>query len=91
MRCNLCRYKMGNPKRQSRFICCKSLKENFVGLGIQRGGNQREKGHVKDLTCINKECAGEITKNLEVRYCDDYDEMMEKAIKLNVEYYGEGG
>ena len=69
------KYKNGNPKRSSRFICCKCLKENFVGSGIQRA-NQREKGHTKDLFCI---CCGEITKNTEVRYCDSFNEMMEKA------------
>ena len=81
---------MGNPKRSSRFICCKCLKENQIGSGIQRV-NQREKGHVKDLTCINPGCNGDITKNIEVRYCDSFDEMMEKAEKLHREYYGKVG
>lgn len=61
---------------------------NFVGFGIQRGGKQREKNHVKDLTCINHGCDRTITKNLEVRYCDDFAEMMEQAEKLHMEYYG---
>ena len=81
------RYTMENPKRQSRFICCRCLKENLVGLGIQRS-NQREKGHIKDLTCINPGCDGVITKNLEVRYCDSFDEMIKKAEELHREYYG---
>lgn len=80
------RYKMGKPKKYSRFICCKCLKENFVGAGIQRS-NQRGREHIKDLTCINKGCNGEITKNLEVRYCDDFQEMMDKAVELHREYY----
>ena len=36
---------MGNPKRVSRFICCKHLGENYIGSGIQRYGHQREKFH----------------------------------------------
>ncbi len=77
---------MGNPKKQSRFICLCCLKENLVGTGIQRG-NQREKGHIKDLMCINKGCDGKTTKNIEVRYCDNYQEMMKKAIDLHKKYY----
>ena len=84
------KYKNGNPKRASRFICCKCLKENQIGSGIQRA-NQREKGHIKDLTCINPGCNGDITKNIEVRYCDSFDEMMEYAEELHNEYYERGG
>ena len=54
--------------------------------GLQRGGHQREKKHVKDAFCI--ECQ-DITKNLEVRYCDSFDEMMQKAEELHREYYSE--
>lgn len=78
---------MGNPKKSSRFICCKCLKENQLGSGIQRA-NQREKGHIKDLTCLNPGCNGDITKNIEVRYCDSFDEMMHKAEELHRECYG---
>ena len=49
--------------------------------------NQREKGHIKDLTCINPDCNGDITKNIEVRYCDSFNEMMQKAEELHREYY----
>ena len=63
------------------------MKENCIGGGIQRK-NQREKGHIKDLACINKGCDGEITKNLEVRYCDNFQEMMNKAVNLHKKYYG---
>ena len=87
----MCRCRYGNPKKMSRFICCKCLKENTVGSGIQRGGKQREKGHVKDLTCINKGCNGSITKNIEVRYCDSFQEMMVEAEKLHIELYGKVG
>lgn len=80
---------MGNPKKKSRWICCRCLKENFVGDGIQRK-SQREKGHIKDLTCM---CTGltETTKNIEIRYCDSFEEMMDKAEKLHIEYYGKVG
>lgn len=86
----MCRYNMGNPKKQSRFICLRCLNENHVGSGIQRS-NQREKGHIKDLTCINQGCNGTITKNIEVRYCDDFNEIMGKAEELHREYYGKVG
>lgn len=84
----MCRYKYGNPKKQSHFICCKCLNENFIGAGIQRGGKQREKGHIKDLTCL---ACNDITKNAEVRYCDDYLEILDKAMELHREYYGKVG
>lgn len=80
---------MGNPKKKSRFICCKCMKENLVGAGIQRGGHQREKNHVKDLLCLNSPCNGETTKNLEIRYCDDFLEMLSKVPELHTKYYGE--
>ena len=81
----MCRCKMGNPKRSSRFICLKCLKENQLGSGIQRA-NQREKGHTKNLYCIY---CNEITRNTEVRWRDSYDEMMDKAIEVHREYYSE--
>ena len=80
------KYKNGNPKRASRFICCKCLKDNHVGDGIQRGGHQREKGHTKNLYCIY---CNEITRNTEVRWRDSYDEMMDRAVEVHREYYNE--
>ena len=80
----MCRCRMGNPKKMSRFICLKHCGENHVLDGLQRGGHQREKKHIKDAFCI--ECQ-DITKNLEVRYCDSFDEMMQKAKELHREYY----
>ena len=76
---------MGNPKKKSQFICLRCLKINQLGDGIQRT-QQREKGHIKDLTCM---CTNLkiITKNLEVRYCDDFQEMMKKAMELRPKYY----
>ena len=81
----MCRCRMGNPKKKSQFICLRCLRINQLGDGIQRN-QQREKFHIKDLTCmcVNLE---EITKNLEVRYCDSFDEMMDKAEELHREYY----
>lgn len=79
----------GNPKRMSRFICLKCLTENRLGEGIQRGKHQRSKYHVKDLTCFN--CNGEVTKNLEVRFCDNYDEVFQKATEVRGEYYIKDG
>ena len=39
---------------------------------------------VTDITKI-------VTKNLEVRYCDSFHEMMQKAKELHREYYNEDG
>lgn len=75
---------MGNPKKKSQFICLKHLGINHLGDGIQRG-NQREKGHVKDLYCT---VCMEDVKCLEIRHCDWLEEMMDKAEKLHIEYYG---
>lgn len=58
--------------------------ENYIGAGIQRGNHQREKFHIKDMYCI---CCDDVTKNIEVRWCDDYLEIFEKALKLREKYY----
>lgn len=81
----MCRCKMGNPKKKSRFICLKHCGENFVGSGIQRQ-KQREKLHIKDLYCLQ---CNDVVKNLEVRHCDSFQEMMEEALELHMEYYKE--
>lgn len=81
---------MGNPKRSSKFICLRCMKINQLGSGIQRGGKQREKYHIKDLTCFNKGCKGAITKNMEVRWCDDLLDAMDKAEKIRGKYYKDG-
>lgn len=82
------RLKYGNPKHSSRFICLCHLGENMVGAGIQRR-RQREKYHIKDLMCMNPNCPcyGQITKNIEVRWCDDFEEIMEKATIIRSLYY----
>lgn len=52
--------------------------------GIQRGGKQREKFHIKDLLCIR--CCSS-TKNMEIRWCDTYEEIYEKALQVKERYY----
>lgn len=76
-----CRY--GNPKKRSQFICLRCLQLNQLGDGIQRS-HQRERLHVKDLTCINCKC---ITKNIEVRHCDWIEDIKEEAARLHIKYY----
>lgn len=83
------RYKNGNPKRASRFICMHCIKENQLA-GIQRFGHQREKYHIKTILCINPECKTE-TQNMEVRYCDSYDDVYEMALKMRDKYYNKRG
>lgn len=79
------RCRMGNPKKQSRFICLRCLKQNHIGDGIQRFGRQRPIEHEKNLYCLNCKI---VTQNMEVRYCDDYEETLEKAIKKHMKTYG---
>lgn len=79
---------MGNPKKMSKFICCKCMKENGILSGIQRLGKQRGKFHIKDALCLNKGC-NKITKNVEVRYCDDFLEILDRVPELHIKYYGE--
>lgn len=83
----MCRCRMGNPKKKSQFICLRCLRINQLGDGIQRI-QQREKFHIKDLTCMNCRC---ITKNIEIRHCDWLEEIKDKAEKLHIEYYGKVG
>ena len=82
----MCRYKNGNPKRMSRFFCMNHMGENYLGQGIQRGGRQREKYHVKDLYCP---VCGRIEKCMEIRHCDVYEEIYEEALKIRSNYYQE--
>lgn len=51
--------------------------------GIQRA-SQREKEHVKDLYCYL--CKEEV-KAVEVRYCDDEREILDKIPELREKYY----
>lgn len=75
---------MGTPKRASRFLCIKHMGENFLGAGIQRGKRQREKYHIKDLYCP---ICGSIEKCIEIRWCDTYEDVYNKAMKIREEYY----
>lgn len=80
------KWKNGNPKKASRFICLHCLQENRVGLGIQRRGKQRENNHIKNIWCLN---CNDVTKNLEVRYCDSFDMKLETAQEIQNQYYSE--
>ena len=78
----MCRYKNGNVKRQSSFICLKCL--NMGISGIQRN-KQREKYHIKDLYCCICSCE---TKHVEVRSCDWLEEIRDEAEVLHLAFYG---
>lgn len=73
----------GKSVRKSYFICLSHLGINHVGDGIQRR-SQREKFHIKTLYCL--EC-DDVVECMEVRYCDYFPEIMEKAEKLHNEIY----
>lgn len=75
----------GRPKRSSKFICLRCLRENQVGDGIPRL-NTKEKDHIKDIICLCTQLNMK-TKNLEVRWCDNMNERMERAKQLNPKYY----
>lgn len=77
------RYKNGNPKHASRFICLKCMQENMLARGIQRQ-RQRERKHIKDLYCLK---CGKVTKCIEVRFCDSYEEIFEVAKIKRENYY----
>ena len=74
-----------NTNRSSEFICLRCLNKNQVGDKMRRP-NMREKDHVKNLFCLCTKLQMR-TKNLEVRWCDDFDERMEYAKKMP-EYLG---
>lgn len=76
-----------NTSRASEFICLRCLSKNQVGDKIRRP-NMREKDHVKNLCCLCTKLQMR-TKNLEVRWCDDFDERMEYAKKIKSKYYDE--
>lgn len=76
-----------NTKHNSRFICLRCLKENMVGAGIPRP-NTKETDHIKNLICLCTHLEMR-TKNLEVRWRDDFETQMKKAPKLKSKYYDE--
>ena len=61
----------------------KCMNENMLASGIQRQ-RQRERKHVKDLYCWK---CGEVTKCIEVRFCDSYEEIFEAAKIKRENYY----
>ena len=78
-----------NIERRSRFICLRCLHENKVGDGITRP-NTKEKGHIKNLCCLCTKMEYK-TKNLEVRYKDDFKERMEYANRVRHKFYDAEG
>ena len=72
--------------KQSRFICLRCLKENEACTGMYRK-RMREKYHIKDLICDCNDYKK--TKNIEVRPCDYYEEILEYAKKIRGKYYTE--
>ena len=60
-----------------------------MGAGIQRP-NTKEIDHVKNLSCLCVRMKYQ-TKNLEVRWCDDFKERMERAIEIQNKYYDNDG
>lgn len=83
----MCRMKNGNPARASRFICIRCEKQNHILDGIQRV-KQREKYHIKDCLCLT---CGMETKNVEVRFCDDYNDVYLHIPELVNKYYDNDG
>lgn len=87
--CRRTNCKNGNAKKSSRFICLRCLKENCVGRGIFRK-NTKELNHIKDIRCLCTHMEYK-TKNLEVRWCDDFTERMLKATEMCHNYYDDYG
>lgn len=85
----MCRCKNGNPKKSSRFICLRCLKENCVLQGVQRP-KTKEIDHRKNARCLCVHMEYK-TKNLEVRWCDNFDERMERAKQMRPDFYDEDG
>ncbi len=76
----MCRYKNGNPKKSSKFICLSCGR--VIMEGIQRP-KQREKYHIKDLYCVFE---GKDSKSVEVRWCDNINEIRKHLPELRREY-----
>lgn len=77
--------KVGNPTKNSRFICLKCLQSDLTTCeGIQRRHEQRGNNHIKDMWCCR--CKEEI-KALEVRYFDNYNQKLITARKKRPIFY----
>ena len=50
----------------------------------------KEVDHIKNLSCLCVHMEYK-TKNLEVRWCDDYKERMERAIEMCEDFYDSDG
>ena len=50
----------------------------------------REKDHIKNLSCLCVHMKYQ-TKNLEVRWCDDFKERMVRAIEMQPDFYDSNG
>lgn len=65
------------------------LRENCVGQGIQRP-KTKEIDHIKNICCLCVRMKYQ-TKNLEVRWCDNFKERMERAIEMRLDFYDKDG
>ena len=72
----MCKQKLGNLKKTSRFICLSCGK--VILDGVQRA-RQREHLHIKDLYCY---CEKKDVKSVEVRWCDTESEVREKIPEI---------
>lgn len=72
----------GRNIRPSGFICLRC--GGYNDYGIDRGTHMREFLHVKDLTCYH---CNNITKQVEVRFCDWREEVITYVPILREEYY----
>jgi hypothetical protein len=80
----MARNKYNYPEiHQSKFICLKCMQENKIVTGLQRP-RQRKKFHIKNIYCLN---CKKITKNIEIRFCDSFSEIEEKAANIRSRYY----
>lgn len=68
---------------QNRKVIQECMNENMLASGIQRQ-RQRERKHIKDLYCLKRR---EVTKCIEVRFCDSYEEIFEAAKIKRENYY----
>lgn len=66
----------GNPRRKSRFICLRCMKENQLGDGIQRGKDNKDA-----LLKVNKQMKDKDVslKNLEMQSPDTLTELIDFA------------
>lgn len=80
--------KIARNNNQSTFICvkCQHTKGSLLN-GIFRK-RLREKYHIKDSYCF---ICGQKTKQMEVRSCDAYEDVLEKVKEVRDAYYPNDG